>query len=127
MKTASESYIKVTDEVQAKLAKVFNCTPKFVYMCLTYRKDTELARKIRYVAVDQYNGEPMRHCPECETLFTTELDGKQYMRQSFKNGAVLLWQKGTSNVIVRFRDKEKHYDCKSMLDFSKIQLFAESL
>lgn len=127
MDTASKSYIEVTDEVQAKLAKVFNCTQKFVYMSLTYRKNTELARKIRYVAVAQYGGEPMRHCPECETLFTTELDGKQYMRQSFKNGAVLLWQKGTCNVIVRFREEEKHYECKSMPDFSKLQLYAESL
>ena len=69
MRTAvTERYIDATEEVRAKLAKTFNVTPKFVYMCLTYRADSEKARKIRYTAVHVYKAKAMRHCPECETL-----------------------------------------------------------
>ncbi len=128
MRTAvTKRYIDATDETKAKLAKAFDVTPKFVYMALTYRQDSETARKIRYTAVAHYGAKPMRHSPECDTLYNTEIDGVEYMRQAFDNGAVLLWRKGTPEVSVRFRDREEQFNCESMIDFSKIQLYAESL
>ena len=127
MKTTANRYINATPEATAKLAKAFSCTDKFVYMALTYRADTAKARKIRYAAVKEYGAIPMHHCPECETLFTTEIDGEQYMRQNFNNGAVLLWHKGTPEVTVRYRDNEELFQCESMPQFSEIQLYAESL
>ncbi len=39
----TKRYIDASPEAQAKLAKVFNVTPKYVYMCLTYRADNEKA------------------------------------------------------------------------------------
>ena len=51
MDTTSKRYIDVSKEVETKLAKLFKCTPTFVYMALTYRRDSQLARKVRYVAV----------------------------------------------------------------------------
>ncbi|MBE6319265.1 MAG: hypothetical protein E7081_09890 [Bacteroidales bacterium] len=89
--------------------------------------NSDKARKIRYAAVKEYGGKPMLYVPECETLFTTELDGKEYMRQMFDNGAVLLWHKGTPDVTVRFRDKEEAFKCESLPRFTEIQLYAESL
>lgn len=58
METASRRYIDVTTANKTKLAKLFKCTETFVYMALTYRKDSSLARKIRYVAVRDYKGKP---------------------------------------------------------------------
>lgn len=56
MDTTSKRYIDVTKETETRLAKLFKCTPKFVYMALTYRRDSQLARKVRYVAVRDYHG-----------------------------------------------------------------------
>lgn len=119
--------IEVTQEARSKLVQLFKCTSKMVLESLKYRKDSELARKIRFVAVKEFGGKPMLYVPECETLFTTELDGKEYMRQMFTNGAVLLWQKGTPDVIVRFRDQEEQFRCESLPRLTEIQLYAESL
>lgn len=120
-------YIEIEKGMKERLMSAFGCSGKMVYDSLTYRSDTELARKIRYVAVKEYGGIPMRHCPECETMFTTEIGGKEYMRQKFSNGAELLWQKGTPEVRVRFRGKEEVIVCDSLVRLSELQLYAESL
>ncbi len=54
MRTTSPRYIDASREATAKLAKAFRVTDKFVYLCLTYRKNSETARKIRYTAVNEY-------------------------------------------------------------------------
>lgn len=127
MRTEAARYIEVTKETRKNLEKALGCTDRMIRNALTYVSDTELARKIRYIAVEEYGATPMRHCPECETLFTTEIDGEQYMRQNFNNGAVLLWHKGTPEVIVRYRGNEELFLCESMPQLSEIQLYAESL
>lgn len=45
MRTTAARYIDATEETTAKLAKTFQCTPKFVYLALTYRSDTEKPEK----------------------------------------------------------------------------------
>ena len=127
MRTTS-SYIKVSDEARAKLARQFKVEEKTVYLALTYRRDSEKARKIRYTAVKDYRGIPMLHCPACETLHETSEDGRDVMRQEWPNGAVLVWYKGTPEVIVRHKGREVlHEDCANMPRFTEIQLFSESL
>lgn len=86
MKTTAERYIDATEEASAKLAKAFKVTPKFVYMCLTYRCNSNTARKIRYAAVHVYGATSMRHCPECETMFQTTLIGvpKVWLNPTFQ-------------------------------------------
>ncbi len=129
MRTAvTERYIDATEGVREKLAKAFHCTSKFVYMSLTYRADSEKARKIRHTAVNEYGATPMRHCPECETLHETTEDGREIMRQEWNNGAVLVWYKGSSEVIVRHKGRDVlHENCESLPRFTEIQLYAESL
>lgn len=39
-----------------QLAKTFKCSREMVSKALHFRKNSELARKIRYVAVQQYGG-----------------------------------------------------------------------
>ena len=39
-----------------KLASAFNCTREMVSKALNFKKDSMLARKIRYVAKEQYGG-----------------------------------------------------------------------
>ena len=129
METTSKLYIDVTDTVKSKLAKLFKCTEKFVYMALTYRKDSLLAKKIRYVAVRDYQGKPMHHCPECETLHNLTQDGRKLMVQNFDNGVKLEVDKGTGNVVVYNRkgDNIGNWENVTVTKLSEIQLYAESL
>ncbi len=129
MRTAvTKRYIDATPEAQAKLAKTFNVTPKYVYMCLTYRADNEKARKIRYTAVHVYGAKAWHHSPACETMYETTEDGREVMRQEWDNGAVLVWYKGTPEVVVRHKGREVlHEDCKGLARLTEIQLYAESL
>ena len=124
----TNSYIKVNEAAKMKLARVFDVEPKTVYLALTGRRNSDKARKIRYAAVKEYGGVPMLHCPACETLHETTEDGREVMRQEWPNGAVLVWYKGTPEVIVRHKGCEVlHEDCANMPRFTEIQLYAESL
>ncbi len=58
--------IRLTMEQRRHLARVFHCSEKMVYMALTYRKDTVLARKIRHTAVKEFGGTAMVEVPETE-------------------------------------------------------------
>lgn len=124
----TNSYIKVNEDAKAKLARAFEVEEKTVYLALTGRRNSDKARKIRYTAVKEYGGIPMVHCPACETLHETTEDGRKIMRQEWNNGAVLVWYKGTPEVVVRHEGCEVlHEECGSMQRFSEIQLYAESL
>lgn len=124
----TNSYIKVNEDAKMKLARVFDVEPKTVYLALTGRRNSDKARKIRYAAVKEFGGVPMLHCPACETLHETTEDGREVMRQEWPNGAVLVWYKGTPEVIVRHKGREVlHEDCANMPRFTEIQLYAESL
>lgn len=130
MRTTAERYIDATDEATAKLARLFKCTPKMVYYALTYRKDSVLARKIRFVAVRDYGAKPMLHVPECETLHDTTEDGRQIMRQVFNNGATLRADKRTGEAWITNRRGEvvKHRDSiEKLSELAELQTLAENL
>mgnify|MGYP000524903486 CR=1 FL=1 len=129
METASKRYIDVTDVTKNKLAELFKCTGTMVYLALTYRKNSMLAKKIRYVAVRDYQGKPMHHCPECETLHNLTEDGRQVMVQNFDNGVKLEVDKGTGNVVAYNRKGENigNWENVTIPKLSEIQMYAESL
>lgn len=130
MRTAvTKRYIDASPEAQAKLAKTFNVTPKFVYMCLTYRADSEKARKIRYTAVKEYGATAMCHCPECETLHNITEDGRDLMVQNFDNGVRLEIEKHTGAAVVYDR-RGAVASRRQIVEFpelAELQLYAESL
>lgn len=129
MRTTASRYIDATPEATAKLAKDFQCTEKFVYYALTYRRNSELAKKIRYTAVKEYGAKPMAHYPECETIHDTTEDGHRIMRQRFDNGATLRIDKQTGEtwVINRRGETVKHKQCITIPQLTEIQLYADSL
>lgn len=51
-----ERFIKLDTESQERIAKIFNITTRSVRSALTWTTDSEQARKIRYIALEQYNG-----------------------------------------------------------------------
>lgn len=130
MRTTAERYIDATKEAYLKLAKAFRVTEKFVYLCLTYRKNNETARKIRFTAVHEYGATPMAHYPECETLHDTTEDNRQIMRQVFNNGATLRADKRTGEAWITNRRGEvvEHRDCiEKLSELAELQTVAENL
>lgn len=129
MKTTSVRYIDASKEAIARIAKAFDCTPKFVYMCLTYRKNNETARKIRHTAVNEYGATPMCHYPECETMHNVTEDGRQLMVQNFDNGVRLEIDKQTGVTVVYDRKGRvlETRQIERLPELSEVQLYAESL
>lgn len=130
MKTTAERYIDASREATARLAKAFKVTEKFVYLCLTYRKNNETARKIRFTAVQEYGATPMCHLPECETLHDTTEDNRQIMRQVFNNGATLRADKHTGEAWITNRRGEvvEHRDrIEKLSELAELQTLAENL
>ena len=129
MKSTKPRYIDATPEAMAKLARLFKCTEKFVYMALTYVQNTELAHKIRFTAVEHYGATPMAHYPECETWHEVTEDGRQIMRQVFDNGATLRVDKHTGEAWITNRRGEvvQRDTIKPIPELSKLQVLAENL
>jgi hypothetical protein len=127
--TTTTRYIDVTEEAKVRLTRVFGCTPTMVYLALTYRKDTELARKIRHTALRDHGGKPMCHCPECETLHNVTEDNRHLMVQNFDNGARLEIDKQTGAAVVYNRNGAVigRRQIVKFPELAELQLFAESL
>lgn len=125
----TESYIKVSNEARAKLARQFKVEEKTVYLALTYRRDSDKARKIRYAAVRNYDGVAMCHCPECETIHNITEDGRQLMVQNFDNGIKLEIDKQTGAAVMY--DRRGAVVCRRQIvkfsELTELQLYAESL
>lgn len=123
------SYIKVSKEVRAKLARLFKVEEKTVYLALTYRRDSDMARKIRFTAVHNFGGVAMCHCPECETLHEIREGGRQLMVQNFDNGVKMEIDKHTGAAVVYNRKGAVlcTRQIKEFPELSELQLYAESL
>lgn len=128
MRTTS-SYIKVSNEARAKLARLFKVEEKTVYLALTYRRDSEKMRKIRFAAVHNFGGVAMCHCPECETLHEIREGGRQLMVQNFDNGVKLEIDKQTGAAVVYDRRGAvlSTRQIEKFPELTEIQLYAESL
>jgi len=122
--------IKVTKEVKAKLAKLFNCTERTVLkaLCFEDKPESQLCRKIRYVARMDYGGWIEAAVPEEEIFYDTTEEGARLMRQYFNNGAVLEVSMTTGVGVVWFKGVPKnHYDEVYMTEIPAIQNYAKSL
>ena len=129
MRTEAERHIEVTKETREKLEEAFGCTDRMIRKALSYASDTELARKIRYVAVKEYGAVPMCHYPECETIHDTTEDGREIMRQVFDNGAVLRADKRTGEAWITDRKgmTVEHRDCVDVPELTRLQMIAKKL
>lgn len=125
----TESYIKVSNEARAKLARLFKVEEKTVYLALTYRRNSDTARKIRFTAVHNFGGVAMCHCPECETMHNITEDGRDLMVQNFDNGVKLEIDKQTGAAVVYDRKGAElsRHQIKEFPELSELQLYAESL
>ena len=91
--------IDVTDEVRAKIRKIFGCSNPTMWRALSYHSDTDTSRRIRKCAMEN-GGVLMLLSPAMETIHSHE----GCMRQYFASGAMLEADKRTG--MVRVYDSE---------------------
>ncbi len=129
MKRRAARYIEMTQGKRNELANAMSCTDRMVRNALTYRSDTELARKIRYTAVKHYGATPMAHYPQCETMHDTTEDGRQIMRQELDNGVTLRVDKQTGEAWMTDRRGEviDRRRIVKFTDLAKVQVMAENM
>lgn len=129
MMTTAGRYIGVSNDARNKLMKVFGCTEKMVRLALTYRSDSDLARRIRHTALKNYGGMNMAQLPECETIHVVAEGDRRLMRQAFDNGAMLEADKGTGEVVVFNRKGEQmgRWENVDIPTLGEIQVFAAGL
>jgi hypothetical protein len=121
-------YIHIQKADREFILNLFKVTGRTVDNALRFdaeRGNTELARKIRKVAME-HGGIVMVVSPEAETLF----DADGYMRQYLPNGVLLEFEKeagnGGCNVYLR-GDMVRRYDSVQVRDIPAIQNWAATL
>jgi len=127
MKNIMEKYIHTQKADREFLMKAFGVTAKTVFNALHFdeqRGHTELAKKIRKIAMDR-GGTVMTVSPAMETFH----DSDGYIRQYLPNGVVIELAKngtGTCDVLVE-GEVARHYDGVTLGDIASIQAYAGGL
>jgi hypothetical protein len=103
----------------AQLRQIFNVSHVTVWKALTYKTESALAEKIRYVALKQLGGTPSKWFPECET---SHEEVERTMTQTWGDRVKLVTYKDTGDVIL-FIDGKKEKEVKdiSYHDFLVLQ------
>lgn len=91
--------IFLSSDGKAHLCKVFGCTNVMVWKALTFKSESDLARKIRFVALTQLGGVPSWNANEVET---THEEAEKTMTLHFGERVLLVYDRkdGSSHVIV---------------------------
>lgn len=109
--------IKVDQSAKSMLAEIFHCTERMVYQALCGESNSDLAKKIRYVAMKQFDGWIEAAVPEEEIFYDTKSDGERVMRQYFGNGAMLEISLESGFAKIMFKGEQKAAYGKVTLDF----------
>ena len=115
-----KKYIHLKKADRDFLAKAFGITPRMVFSAVHFESDSELARKVRKLAMDR-GGIVMVEAPEAETLF----DADGYMRQYLPGGVLLEFKYADNSCTVFVKGEERRrFDDVYVSDIPYIQEFA---
>lgn len=115
--------ISVTKENREFLMKAFGVTERMVFKALAFQSDTDLAKKIRRLAL-QRGGFVMNIGPDLECFH----DSDNFMYQYLPNGAILEFNKNTGCCDAFFDGvRVKHWDGVMTNVIKDIQAWATAL
>lgn len=118
-----KKYIHLKKEDREFIAKAFGITPRMVFSAVHFESDSELARKVRKLAMDR-GGIVMVEAPEAETLF----DADGYMRQRLGNGVLLEFNLQDSSCVVLHKGESvRKYENVLIREIPQIQTWASAL
>lgn len=117
-----EKQIFVSEKAKAHLREVFKCTSVMVWYALTFKRDSDLARKIRYVALSQLGGVPSW---KPEGVETTHEEGARTMTLHFGKRVQLVYDRkdGSSHVIVDGKEER----CEQGLDIPAFMVLSNEV
>lgn len=115
--------IYLSESGMKKLREIFKVSHVMVWKALTYKSDSELARKIRYTALSQLGGTASKDLQESVECETNHEEVAKTMTQTFGDRVKLVFDK-ESNMAHEFVDgKEvRKVVCLNVADFISFQL-----
>ena len=124
-----EKKIFVNEKAKAHLRTVFGCTNVMVWKALSFKSDSDLARKIRYTALQQLGGVANWNPEEMET---THEETERTMTHSFGKRVKLVYDRmdGKSRVYVDGKEQrcELAHDIPAFMALqNEVELMAMSL
>lgn len=116
-------------ETKHFLMKAFGCTQQFVWQALTFRRDSETARRIRVLALKRGGKLVDGYVPKCET---THEEVEKTMTQTFGPRVKLVVDKETGDVSVyvdgQLKDSYKNITVPDLMQLQgEVQLMAAEL
>lgn len=89
-------YIDIPKQVRRDIQEKFGVSQSAISMALSYQRNKGVSEEIQHYALNHPESEKMHYIPECETIH--DKDG--ILRQTFRNGWVLIGDKNTGVVEV---------------------------
>lgn len=106
-------YIEVTDEAKKELERIFDVTRQAIWQALTFKSNSEIARKIRHVAVTQKGGRVYRifditdgFIPNCKTLFERKDGEVSKVVSIFEGGVKCVYDCDADTAVLIYEGKE---------------------
>ena len=114
-----EKKIYVSDKAKTQLCKIFSCSKMMVWLALNFKRESDLARKIRYTALTQFGGVPSWKTEEMET---THEEVEKTMTQRYGERVKLVYDRndGSTSILVDGKVTRKEQDL-SIPAFMKLQ------
>lgn len=117
--------ILTDNETKAFLIKTFGCTRQAVWQALNFERNSELARKIRTLALKRGGKLTEGYIPDCDTSFN-ESDGT--MDVTFGERVKIIVHRDTDAVEVLVDgDVKDSYEKLSVFDFTQLQHEVEQM
>ena len=118
-----ERQIKIGADIKRAIKEETKLSDAAVSYALAFQRHGVESQRVRELAL-RYGGQVYCTLPECETIH--DADGK--MIQTFRNGAVIIVDKATSEVALEYKGKlvATHHDVTLQM-LSLIQATAEEL
>ncbi len=117
--------ILTDNETKAFLIKTFGCTRQAVWQALNFERNSELARKIRTLALKRGGKLTEGYIPDCETSFN-ESEGT--MDVTFGERVKIIVHRDTDAVEVLVDgDVKDSYEKLSVFDFTQLQHEVEQM
>ena len=114
-----EKKIYVSDKAKTQLCKTFSCSKMMVWLALNFKRESDLAQKIRYTALTQFGGVPSWKPEEVET---THEEVVKTMTQRYGERVKLVYDRndGSTSILVDGKVTRKEQDL-SIPAFMKLQ------
>ena len=123
--TTKGKYIDLDTKGRKYLRETFDVSAGTVSDALNFKINTDLSRKLCYVALTQLGGELKMELPIAETIH----DHAGFMTQQFENGAVLTMNKknGYTTIVNRYGDLVKETAVQKISELESCQELAARL